>query len=191
VTADVTVPRVSAYCGKDSNVVAFIGLGGWTSLPFTQIGFTVTPKGFGVWSEVFDRSGRGPTTSVKMPIRSGDRMRLSLTFSANRSVLTFRWENRTLHQVRSQRLTNAARYYNGSTADYVVERSWYPYRGSPLARYTPVTFYYAKAWRGGRWVPAYNAASTKVTMLGARANTVSRVTSAAGTTVNTGWASCR
>jgi hypothetical protein len=190
VTADVTVPRVSTYCGTSSNVVAFVGLGGWNSLPFVQNGFTVTPKGVGVWSEVFDRSGRGPTTSVALPIRPGDRIRLSLSFSSDKSVLWFRWENLTLRRVAFQRLPNAARYYNGSTADYIVERSWYPYRGSPLARYTPVAFSNARAARAGRWVPAYNSGSTKVTLLGAGGRTLSRVTSASGTSFSTAWSGC-
>jgi hypothetical protein len=190
VTADVTVPRVSTYCGTNSNVVAFIGLGGWNSLPFVQNGFTVTPKGLGVWSEVFDSSGRGPTTTVALPIRPGDRIRLSLSFSSNRSVLWFRWENLTLGRVAIQRLSNAARYYNGSTADYIVERSWYPYRGSPLARYSPVAFSNAKAARAGRWVPAYNSGSTKITLLGAGGRTLSRVASASGTSFSTAWSGC-
>jgi hypothetical protein len=191
VTADVTVPRVTALCGKDSNVVAYIGLGGWTGLPFAQNGFTVTPRGLSAWSEVFDRSGRGPTAAVPLAIRPGDRMRLGLSFSANRSVLTFRWENLTLHRVVTRQVANAGRYYNGSTADYVVERSWYPYRGSPLARFTPITFSNAKAARSGRWVPAYNSGSTRVTMLGGRANTVARVSAASGTSFTTSWAGCR
>jgi hypothetical protein len=191
VTADVTVPRVTALCGKDSNVVAFIGLGGWTGLPFVQHGFTVTPRGLSAWYEVFDRAGRGPTVGVPLAMRPGDRVRLGLGFSANRSVLTFRWENLTLHRVVSRQVGNAARYYNGSTADYVVERSWYPYRGSPLARFGTIAFSNAKAARAGRWVPAYNAGSTRVTMLGGRANAVSRVTAASGTSFTTTWAGCR
>jgi hypothetical protein len=191
VTADVTVPRVSTLCGASSNVVAFIGLGGWNRLPFVQSGFTVTPKAIGAWWEVFDKAGRGPTVGVPLTIRPGDRMRLSLSFSANRSVLTFRWENLTRHVARSQRITNAARYYNGATADYIVERSWYPYRGAPLARYSPITFSGAKAIRYGRWVAAYNSGSTRVTMLGATSNTVSRVTAASGTTFTTAWSGCR
>jgi hypothetical protein len=191
VTADVTVPRVSTYCGKDSNVVAFIGLGGWTGLPFVQNGFTVTPRGLGVWYEVFDSAGRGPVVGVPLAIRPGDRVRLGLSFSANRSVLTFRWENLTLHRAVSRTVSNAGRYYNGSTADYVVERSWYPYRGSPLARFTPITFSNAKAVRYGRSVPAYNSGSTRVTMLGARGNTVARVAPTSGTSFTTSWAGCR
>jgi hypothetical protein len=190
ITADVTVPRVTTYCGKNSNVVAYVGLGGWTSLPFVQNGFTVTPNGLGVWYEVFDRAGRGTTVGVPLTIRPGDRVRLMLAFSANRSVLTFWWQNLTLHKGISRRLYNAARYFNGSTADYVVERSWYPYRGSPLARFTPITFTNAKALRGGRWVAAYTATSTKVTMLGSRGNTVSRVTAAGGTSFRTTWSGC-
>ncbi len=191
VTADVTVPRVSTLCGRDSNVVAFVGLGGWNRLPFVQNGFTVTPKGVGVWWEVFDKAGHGPVAGVALPARPGDRMRLRLEFSANRSVLTFRWDNLTLHRSRSQVVTNAARYYTGATADYVVERSWYPYRGAPLARFTPITFSNAKAVRAGRWVPAYNANSIRVTMLGARSNTVARVTAASGTTFRTDWSGCK
>jgi hypothetical protein len=191
VTAEVTVPRVSTYCGSYSNVAVFIGLGGWQGLPFVQNGFTVTPKGFGVWSEVFDRYGQGPTTGISLPIRSGDRIRLSLSFSWDKSVLYFRWENLTLNRVATQRVPNAARYYNGSTADYVVERSYYPYRGSPLARYSPTTFRNAKAVRWGRWVPAYNPGSTMVTALGSTGNTLSRVTYASGTTFSTGWSGCK
>jgi hypothetical protein len=191
ITAEVTVPRVSTYCGTGSNVAVFIGLGGWNSLPFAQNGLTVTPKGIGVWSEVFDRYGRGPTTSVSLPIRPGDRIRLSASFSADKTVLYFRWENVTLRRVTLQRVSNAARYYNGSTADYVVERSYYPYRGSPLARYSPTTFSNAKAARAGAWVPAYNSGSTRITMLGGAGNTMSRVTSASGTTLTTGWSGCK
>jgi hypothetical protein len=191
VTADVNVPRVSAYCGQDSNVAVFIGLGAWTRLPFVQSGFVVTPKGVGVWSEVFDKNGRGPITTIALPIRPGDRIRLSLGFSANKSVLTFRWENLTLHKVRTQRVTNAARYYNGSNADYIVERSWHPYRGSPLARYSPIMFSNAKAVRSGRWVPAYTSNSTTITLLGARSRQLSRVTWASGTAFRTGWLGCR
>jgi hypothetical protein len=191
VTADVTVPRVSTYCGSDSNVVAYVGQGGWTGLPFVQNGFTVTPKGRSAWYEVFDAAGRGSVAGVPLPIRPGDRVRLGLSFSANRSVLTFRWENLTLHQVVSRKMSNAGRYYNGSTADYIVERSWYPYRGAPLARFSPITFSNAKAVRYGHWVAAYNSGSTRVTMLGARANTVARVTAASGTTFTTSWAGCK
>jgi hypothetical protein len=191
VTAEVTVPRVTSYCGSDSNVAVFIGLGGSTGLPFVQNGFTVTPKGFGVWSEVFDKYGQGPTTAVSLPIRSGDRIRLSVSFSSDKTVLYFRWENLTLQRVMLQRVGNAARYYNGSTADYIVERSYYPYRGAPLARYSPITFSNAKAARAGAWVPAYNSGSTRITMLGGTGNTLSRVTSASGTTLTTGWSGCK
>ena len=191
VFADVTVPTVSTRCGKDSNVVAFVGLGGWNRLPFVQNGITVTPKGVSAWWEVFDKNGHGPVAGIPLTVRPGDRMRLRLQFSANRSVLTFRWDNVTLHRTYIHRVTNAARYYNGATADYVVERSWYPYRGAPLARFTPITFSYAKAARAGRWVPAHNSASTRVTMLGAKGNTVSRVTAATGTTFTTAWSGCK
>lgn len=190
VTADVTVPRVTALCGANSNVVAFVGLGGWSGLPFVQNGFTVTPKGMGVWSEVFDKSGAGPVTSVSLPIRAGDKIRLSIVFSADRSALVFGWNNLTLKRSVSRRVTNASRYYNGSTADFIVERSWYPYRGAPLARFSPISFSNAKALRRGAWVPAYNSGSTKVTLQGARGNRIASVTSAAGTAFTASWAGC-
>jgi len=191
VTAEVNIPRVTALCGGGSNVAVFIGLGAWTRLPFVQAGFVVTPKGIGFWSELFDKTGRGPVTTIALPARPGDRIRLSLGFSPNRSVLTFRWENLTRHLVRTQRVTNAGRYYNGSNADYIVERSYYPYRGSPLARYSAITFRNAKAVRYGHWVPAYNSRSTLITMLGARGGATSRVTWASGTSFGTGWSGCR
>jgi len=191
VTADVTVPRVSTYCGTSSNVVAYVGLGGWSGVPFAQNGFTVTPKGLGLWWEVFDRTGAGPTAAVSLPIRPGDTIRLGLWFSADKSVLTFRWENLTVRKAVSRTVTNARRYYNGSTADYVVERSWYPYRGSPLARFSGITFRNAKAVRSGTWLAAYNSGSTRVTLVGDRGNQLARVTYATGTTFTTSWLGCR
>ncbi|HVQ94694.1 MAG TPA: G1 family glutamic endopeptidase [Mycobacteriales bacterium] len=191
VSAEVTVPKVTAYCGKDSNVVAYVGLGGWGSLPFAQNGFTVTPSGLGAWYEVFDRAGRGTTVGVPLPIRPGDRVRLSLAFSTDRTVLRFHWENLTQHRVVARQIGNAARYYNGATADYVVERAWYPYRGAPLARFTPVIFRNAKAIRGGHWLPAVNPRTIRVTMLGATARPIALVSAAAGTSFQTSWAGCR
>jgi hypothetical protein len=191
VSAEVTVPKVTAYCGKDSNVVGYVGLGGWGSLPFAQNGFTVTPSGLGAWYEVFDRAGRGTTVGVPLPIRPGDRVRLSLAFSTDRSVLRFHWENLTQHRVVARQIGNAARYYNGATADYVVERAWYPYRGAPLARFTPVAFRNAKAIRGGHWLPAVNPRTIRVTMLGATGRPIARVSTAAGTSFQTSWAGCR
>lgn len=191
VTADVTVPRVSLRCGAGSNVAVFVGIGGWGSVPFAQAGFTVTPRGgIGVWSEVFDRAGRGPVTSVRLAVRPGDRVRISVAFSPLKYYLWFRWINLTTHRATAQTVTNAFRYYGGGTADFVVERSWYPYRGSPLAGYSPVAFSNARGLARGRWVPAYGPRSTVVTALGARGNTVSRVSAARGTSMTTAWAAC-
>jgi Peptidase A4 family len=191
VTADVIVPRVTGLCGYGSHVVAYIGLGGWSGLPFVQNGFTVTPGGASAWSEEFDRAGNGPVTNVVLPVRPGDRIRLRLRFNANRSVLDYTWQNLTLGKSVTRRVTNAARYFNGSTADYVVERSWFPFRGAPLGRYTPVSFTNAKAARGGLWIPAYNSRSIRVSMLGGAGQTISRVTAAKGTSFTTGWSGCR
>jgi hypothetical protein len=191
VTAEITLPRVSASCGNGAHVVGYIGLGGWSALPFVQNGFTVTPGGASVWSEEFDRNGNGPVTNIKLAVRPGDRLRLRLRFNADRSVLDYTWQNLTLHRTATRRVTNAARYFNGSTADYVVERAWYPFRGAPLGRYTPVTFTNAKAARRGVWIPAYNSGSVRVTMLGATGRTISAVTAARSTTFTTGWSGCR
>jgi hypothetical protein len=191
VTAEVTVPKVTASCGRDSNVVAYVGLGGWGSLPFAQNGFTVTPSGLGAWYEVFDRAGRGTTAGVPLPVRPGDRVRLSLAFSTDRSVLWFHWENLTQHRVVVRQVANAARYYNGATADYVVERAWYPYRGAPLARFAPVTFSNARAIRAGHWLAAVNPRTVRVTMLGATGRPIARVSAASGTSFQASWAGCR
>jgi Peptidase A4 family len=191
VTADVTIPRVTGSCGNGAHVVGYIGLGGWSALPFVQNGFTVTPAGASVWSEEFDRFGNGPVTGVKLPVRPGDRLRLRLRFNADRSILDYTWQNLTLRKTVTRRVTNAGRYFNGSTADYVVERAWYPFRGAPLGHYTPVTFTNAKAARRGVWIPAYNSGSVRVTMLGATGRTISHVTAAKSTTFTTGWSGCR
>jgi hypothetical protein len=191
VTADIVVPRVTGSCGTGSHVVAYIGLGGWTGVPFTQNGFTVTPRGASAWSEEFDRNGNGPVTNVALPLRPGDTIRLRLRFNANRSVLDYTWQNLTLHKTVTRHVTNAARYFNGSTADYVVERAWYPFKGAPLGHYTPVSVTNAKAARDGVWIPAYNSRSVRVSMLGAGGRTISRVTAAKNTSFTTGWSGCR
>lgn len=76
------------------------------------------------------------------------------------------WSNLSLHQTVRQSVTNAGRYYNGATADYVVERSWYPYRGSPLAQYGRVGSSRAYAERHGHVVAAYNSSSRVITLRG-------------------------
>ncbi len=191
VTADVRVPRVTALCGSRSNVVVYVGLGGYGSLPFVQNGITLLPgNGIGVWSEVFDRYGHTRVTSMTLPVRSGDLVRLGARFSSNKRSLLFTWSNLTLHKTVRQSVTNAARYYNGATADYVVERSWYPYRGSPLARYGSVGFSRAYASRYGHSVGAYNGSSRIITLRGTGGRALSSVVYARGTKFTTAWKGC-
>jgi hypothetical protein len=191
VTADVRVPKVTANCGSRSNVVIYVGLGGYGSLPFVQNGITLVPgQSIGVWSEVFDRYGNTRITSRALLVRPGDLVRLSIWFSPSRYQLVFSWNNLTLRRSVTQSVTNAARYYNGATADYVVERSWYPYRGSPLTQYGRVSFARAYAVRYGRAVSAYNGSSRVVTLRGIGGRALSAVVSAGGQSFTTAWKGC-
>lgn len=189
VTAQFVVPRVTAACGRDSNVAIFVGLGGWGSLPFVQDGVTVTPAGASAWYETFSRGHADPGVGVPLVVRPGDRVRISLSFANHGYYLTFRWENLTTRKTVNKAISNASRYYNGATADYVVERSNYPRVGSPLAAYGSVALQDARAARHGRWVPAADHNATLVTMRpGAR---TLATTSAPGGVVTSRWAACR
>ena len=192
VTADVRVPRVTAGCGASSNVVVYVGLGGYGSLPFVQNGITLLPgRGVGVWSEVFDRAGHTRVTSRNLRVRPGDLVRMSARFSPSKYLLVFSWSNLSLRQTVRQTVTNAGRYYNGATADYVVERSWYPYRGSPLAQYGRVGFSRAYAERHGHVVPAYSSSSRVITLRGSGGRALSSVVWARGQSFITAWRGCR
>ncbi len=192
VTADVRVPKVTTGCGSSSNVVIYVGLGGYGSLPFVQNGITLIPgRTIGVWSEVFDRYGHTRVTSKALQVRPGDLLRLSAQFSASRYQLIFTWNNLSLHKSVTQLVTSAAKYYNGATADYVVERSWYPYRGSPLAQYGRVSFGRAYALRYGHVVAAYNGSTRVVTMRGIGGRVLSTVASVGGQSFTTAWKGCR
>ncbi|HVQ44155.1 MAG TPA: G1 family glutamic endopeptidase [Candidatus Saccharimonadia bacterium] len=190
ITADVVVPSVTTACGTGSAVAVYVGLGGWGSLPFAQNGFTVTPQGVGVWWEVFDRNGNGPVAGIALATRPGNKLRFGFEFASHGTVLTFYWANLTTGKVVTRRITNAARYYNAKTADYVVERPNYPKAGAPLAQYRPITFTRAQAVRSGRWVPAYNTGSVLVSTLGRAGNVISHVTAARADTFTTAWSGC-
>lgn len=142
----VTVPRVSGSCSARSNAAVWVGLGGYGRFPFAQNGITLTPSGIGAWYELFDGSGAGPVVTVPVVIRTGDVLELDLHFTSNHQVLIMTWNNLTRHQLASRRLTGAARWYNGSTAEWIVERAAYDYRhDSPyFARFAPITF--TSAW---------------------------------------------
>jgi hypothetical protein len=189
VSAEFTVPKVTGRCGLDSAAAVFIGLGGWGRVPFAQNGITLTPGGrVGVWSEVFDARGRGPITSRQLPVKAGDRLRLGLGFSPSHQTLVFTWVNLTSRRQTSQTVHGAAGYFNGATADLVVERPWFPYRGAPLADYGRVSFAGARVLRPGGWRPAAVERSVSVTTLGGRGNAVARTTAGGLTAV---WAGCR
>jgi hypothetical protein len=190
VTMQFVVPHVSAACGRDSSVAIFDGLGGWGSLPFVQNGITVTPAGASAWREVFDRNGGGSVVGVPLRVRSGDRVRVSLSFADRAYHLTFRWENLTLHTAYNAAISGAARYYNGATADYVVERPNYPYRGAALGAFDSVTFQDARALRGRRWVADIDHNASLITMVGATGRTLAR-TSIVRNQVVSRWGACR
>lgn len=156
VEGTVVVPRVDALCGTNSNVAIWVGLGGYLGMPFAQNGISVTPRGRSAWYELFDRNGNGPVVSVPLAMSSGDQVRLSLAFSAGHGTLTFVWRNLTRHVQTQRVIGNAARWYNGGTAEWIVERANYdPPTSSPaLAHFSPVTFTGALASVG----PAQRAA---------------------------------
>ena len=141
-----TVPRVYSTCGTRSNVAVWTGLGGYGPFPFAQNGVSLTPSGFGAWYELFDKNGLGPIASVPLTIRSGDVIELDLRFTVRHTVLTMTWTNISRHQSVSRTLANATRWYNGTTAEWIVERADYDYRhDSPyFAQFSPITF--TAAW---------------------------------------------
>jgi hypothetical protein len=142
VSGRITIPRVDAACGARSNVAVWVGLGGYGTVPFAQNGITLTPSGSGAWYELFDRAGVGPVVSVPLPMKAGDVVVLGLAFSPDHRVLTFGWSNLTSRQRVARTLTNAARWYNGSTAEWIVERAGFDsVHDSPyLAHFSPITF---------------------------------------------------
>lgn len=98
--------------------------------------------GIGVWYELFDRYGNGPVVSVPLRMKQGDEIRLGLRFSANHSMLSFSWMNLTRHTTATRTVRNAGKYYNGSTAEWIVERPGIDrLTHSPnLAWFSPIVF---------------------------------------------------
>jgi hypothetical protein len=190
---DFTIPRVSAQCGGSSNVAIWVGLGGYGSLTFAQNGINVTPTGIGVWYELVDGHGNGPVVSVPLRMRQGDVVRLGLRFSANHSVLTFSWMNLTRHTSAARTVRNATRYYNGSSAEWIVERPGIDRLANTanLARFSPIVF--SHAWTGTlRATRSALPAPYSVHMFGrsARPLTSGPVTTAATGTVSVRWLAC-
>jgi hypothetical protein len=145
VSGRIVVPKVDATCGTNSNVAVWVGLGGFGTLPFAQNGITVTPSGTSAWFELFDRTGAGPVVGVSLPMKAGDVVALGLGFSPGHTVLTLTWSNLTRNQKVTRTINNAARWYNGSTAEWIVERAALDVlHDSPyLAHFSPITFTYA------------------------------------------------
>jgi Peptidase A4 family len=142
VSGRLAIPKIDAGCGLHSNVAVWVGLGGYGKLPFAQNGITLTPSGMSAWFELLDKSGNGPVQSVALPMKTGDVVALNLAFSPGHTVLSLTWSNLTRHQSVTRRFLNAARWYNGSTAEWIVERAAFDARhDSPyLARFSPITF---------------------------------------------------
>jgi hypothetical protein len=142
VSGRIVIPKVDAACGTNSNVAVFVGLGGYGTFPFAQNGITLTPSGISAWFELFDKTGRGPVVSVSLPMKAGDVVALGLAFSPGHTVLTFAWSNLTRNLKVTRTLTNAARWHNGSTAEWIVERAAFDaLHDSPyLAHFSPITF---------------------------------------------------
>lgn len=194
VSGDFKIPRVTAQCGASSDVAIWVGLGGYGSLTFAQNGINVTPTGIGVWYELFDRYGNGPVVSVPLRMKQGDEIRLGLRFSANHSMLSFSWMNLTRHTTATRTVRNAGKYYNGSTAEWIVERPNIDrLTHSPnLAWFSPIVF--THAWTGTlratRWaLPA----PYSIEMFGRsdRALTSRPVTTRAPSTLTVKWLACR
>jgi Peptidase A4 family len=142
VSGRIVVPKVDTACGTNSNAAIWVGLGGYGTFPFAQNGITVAPSGVWAWYELFDKSGRGPAVAVSLPMKAGDAVALSVAFSAGHTVLTFTWINLTRNQKVTRTFYNAAQWYNGSTAEWIVERAAFDVlHDSPyLAHFSPITF---------------------------------------------------
>jgi hypothetical protein len=160
---EMIVPRVSAVCGTASNAAVWAGLGGYGRVPFAQNGITVTPGGVGVWYELFDRTGNGPVRGVQLKNvagaavqpKAGDIMAVSLKFTSGYTRLSFGWSDLTNHTHAYVLIGNAARWYNGSTAEWIVEHSpATPY----FASFSPIKIYRAWAEMSGRRIAAMHGA---------------------------------
>jgi hypothetical protein len=196
VSGRVTVPKVDAACATNSNAAVWVGLGGYGTVPFAQNGITVTPGGFGAWYELFDKFGQGPVVSVSLPMKAGDVIGLGLAFSANHTMLTFTWSNLTSNQTVTRTITGAARWYNGTTAEWIVERGGYdPLHDTPnLAHFSPITFtnaVYASSTVAHNAMPNTYTSTVASKYIGGTSHPMARVTSSANAQAfTTTWVAC-
>jgi len=100
------------------------------------------PSGASAWYELFPKSGNGPVVGVPLPMIAGDVVALKLQFTPNHTSITFTWNNLTAKQSVTRTLAQAGGWYNGSTAERIVERAGFDgaYDSPYLAHFTPITF---------------------------------------------------
>lgn len=124
-SVEFVVPSIDRHCGSGltSNAAVWVGIGGVHGYGFAQLGVTLAPESRGAWYELFDHQDRGPVRDVELPINVGDRMRIRLAFSADHSKLLFVWRNLTTSEHRQRTINHARQYWNGSSVEWIVERS--------------------------------------------------------------------
>jgi hypothetical protein len=186
VTGTFKAPKAATGCGTTALGAVFIGLGGYGQLPFTQVGVSFSPAGYGIFTETFDAVGHDTLKSIAIPVRAGDTLALGLAFTKSHTVLEYRVRNVTTGRVTSQWITNASRFWNGSSAEWVVERP----NSNSLLPYGTVGISNAKALRGATWFAANTAPDTSIVLLGAAGNQLSRLSAASGTSLVTTWLGC-
>lgn len=134
VTGEFVVPKVSDHCGASSDVAVWVGIGGW-GVPFAQLGVTLTHGSMGAWYEMFGQDGNGPLVPFDYKLQPGDRIRLRLAFTDDHTQLLLVWNNLTEGNRVEKTLNHAGRWWNGGTAEWIVER-----HRPRLAQFAPITF---------------------------------------------------
>lgn len=122
VTGEFTVPKIADTCGTTADVAVWVGLGGWDTNRFAQLGVTLTHGSMGAWYELFDQDNHGPLVPFDYALKPGDRIRIRLAFSDDHSTLTLVWNDLTSGNRVVKPISDAARYWSGDTAEWIVER---------------------------------------------------------------------
>lgn len=117
-------------CGGDDTHAMWVGFGG------AQPGRALMQNGMlqdgtvgtdFAWAEAFGAGGANPVaiswTHAQFPVNANDTIAMSAAFNAAEDSGGFYWHDYQSGQVLTESLTNAAQYYDGTTAELIDERT--------------------------------------------------------------------
>lgn len=158
VSANARIPRWGTRCGANVNTStsAWVGLGGAWSKRLIQEGFAAGSSqrrtlGGRMWYELLNRYHANNPVYIGSTRRTGDAIALNMSYHGG--TVVFHWYDRTTHRRWAPvHLHGKKSYYDGKTAEWVVEKS----NGFRLRHFTRLNMWNAKASYGRHHVRLFH-----------------------------------